>query len=104
MTQLDALKAFTEERDEDVLNTCLALAGSAIVNRCYPFDPGEPVRAVPPKYYNLQVEIAAYLCNKRGAEGQLAHTENGVTRTYESAGIPESMLRSVVPFAGTFGG
>ena len=102
MTQLEALRAITGESNNDaLLNTYLNLAGAKIVSRCYPFHPEKPV---PPKYYNLQVEIAAYLFNKRGAEGQLAHSENGISRTYESASVPESMLKDVVPYIGTFGG
>lgn len=101
MRQIDALKAMTGETDETVLNIYLNLAGAKIVERRYPFDPAKPV---PPRYYNLQLEIAAYLINKRGAEGQLAHSENGISRTYESASVPESMLKDVTPCIGTFGG
>lgn len=101
MTQLQILKTMVDETDNFVLNTYLELAGSIITNRCYPFESDKPV---PAKYYHKQIEIAAYLVNKRGAEGQTAHKENGIDRTYESAGVPESMLKDVVPFAGTFGG
>ena len=101
MTSLDILRVLVDETDEDVLNVCLKLAGDKIVSRCYPFDPNKPV---PPKYYSLQAEIAAYLINKQGAEGQLVHSENGISRTYESASVPESMLKDIVPYAGTFGG
>ena len=48
----------------------------------------------------LQVEIAAYLMNKRGAEGETYHGENGVNRTYENASVPASMLAGVTPFCG----
>lgn len=101
MRQIDALRIMTDETDETVLNTYLNLAGAKIVARRYPFAPKKPV---PPEFYNLQVEIAAYLLNKRGAEGQLAHSENGISRTYESASVPESMLKDVTPLVGTFGG
>lgn len=101
MTRLEALKAMVEETDEDILNACLAIAGTRIVNRCYPFDPEKPV---PPKYYNRQVEIAVYLLNKQGAEGETVHNENGINRSYESASVPESMLKDIVPFARVFGG
>ena len=47
-----------------------------------------------------QIEIAVYLYNKQGAEGQTAHSENGISRTYESADVPESMLRGIAPFVG----
>ena len=55
---------------------------------------------VPTKYHHLQIEIAGYMLNKRGAEGQTAHTENGIVRQYENADIPASMLRTVTPFCG----
>ncbi|MBR1533695.1 MAG: phage head-tail connector protein [Ruminococcus sp.] len=101
MSQIQMLRVMTEETDEAVLNTYLHLAGSKITARCYPFEPHRPV---PPKYSNLQVEIAAYLINKRGADGQLTHSENGISRTYESASVPESMLKDVTPHVGVFGG
>lgn len=101
MTQEESLRTMTEEDDVTVLNTYLNLAGAKIVARRYPFAPKKPV---PPEFYDLQVEIAAYLLNKRGAEGQLAHSENGISRTYESASVPESMLKDITPLIGTFGG
>ena len=47
-----------------------------------------------------QVEIAVYLYNKRGAEGQIVHNENGINRTYESADVPESLMRGITPYVG----
>jgi len=44
-----------------------------------------------------QLEIAVYLYNKQGAEGETSHEENGVKREYESASIPESMLSDISP-------
>lgn len=81
---------------DDVLLTYLTLAGQKIINRAYPFN--DEVEEVPKRYGYLQCEIAAYLLNKRGAEGEISHSENGVSRSYESADVPESMLRNVVPF------
>ena len=48
----------------------------------------------------LQVEIATYLLNKRGGEGELSHSENGISRSYENGDVPESMMRQIVPMAG----
>lgn len=101
MTLVETLQAMTGETNPTVLNTYLNLAGAKIVARRYPFSPKKPV---PPEYYNLQVEIAAYLINKRGAEGQLVHNEGGINRTYESASVPESMLKDITPLCGAFGG
>lgn len=98
--QLLILKRMTEETDEVMLSAYLAAAGEKICNKCYPFEPDR--RDVPAQYHYLQAEIACYLCNKRGAEGQTAHSENGINRSYESAGVPDSMLKGVVPFISVF--
>lgn len=86
---------------DDTLRSYLKIAGNKILNRAYPYD--DTVTEVPSRYGYLQCEIAAYLLNKRGAEGQLSHGENGISRTYESADVPESMLKEVIPRVGVFG-
>jgi hypothetical protein len=102
MTQaekLQLLKAMVGESDsEEVLLAYLNLAGSKIINRAYPYDP--EATEVPKRYEFLQCEIASYLLNKRGAEGQTGHSENGISRSYESADVPESMLGAVTPMVG----
>ena len=96
---LTALKAVVGGSDTDeVLSTYLTLAGGKIIAKAFPYD--TKVTEVPSQYHYLQIEIAAYMLNKRGAEGQLVHTENGITRQYESADVPESMLKSITPFCG----
>jgi hypothetical protein len=60
------------------------------------------IKAVPSKYEYKQCQIALYLLNKRGADGQTAHNENGVSRSYENGDVPESMLSDVIPQAGVF--
>ncbi len=86
--------------DDKVLESYLTIAGQKILNRAYPYD--DTVTEVPTRYGYLQCEIAAYLLNKRGAEGETAHSENGISRTYENADVPESMLRDVIPHCGVF--
>ena len=83
---------------DDVLSAYLLIAGKKIITRAYPYK--SDVMEVPTPYDTLQCEIAAYLMNKRGAEGQTAHTENGINRQYENADVPSSMLKSVVPYCG----
>jgi hypothetical protein len=81
-----------------VLLAYLDIAGSKIINRAYPYDPEQT--EVPKRYDFLHCEIAAYLLNKRGAEGQTGHSENGISRSYESADVPESLLGAVTPMIG----
>lgn len=94
--KLTMLKAMTGETDEDMLSVYLAIAANKVCRRAYPFD--DTITTVPARYDINQVEIAAYLVNKRGAEGETAHTENGITRSYEDGDVPPTLLREIVPF------
>ena len=83
-----------ENWSDNVLLSYLKIAGEKIIQRAYPYD--DTVTEVPRRYGVLQCEIAQYLLNKRGAEGEISHNENGVNRTYESADVPESLMREVI--------
>lgn len=98
--QIEALKGMTAESNESILLTYLDIAKEKILHKAYPFHPEE--REVPDRYKPLQVEIACYLLNKRGAEGENYHSENGINRSYESASVPDSMLKEVRGFVGVF--
>lgn len=106
-TKLHILKtmcdsACCENNDDDLLLTYLQIAGSKVCRRLYPYD--LTVCEVPDAYAMTQIQIAAYLINKRGAEGESAHAENGISRTYEDGDIPASLYRDIVPFAEVIGG
>lgn len=88
----------SEGWSDEVLLTYLNIAGRKIINKAYPYD--DTVEIVPRRYEILQCEIAAYLLNKRGAEGETSHSENGISRSYENADVPKSMLDVITPFCG----
>lgn len=92
------VKALSGETDDSTASAYLALAGNKICRKAYPFDP--TAQEVPEQYGYTQVEIAVYLLNKRGAEGETAHSENGISRSYEDGDIPASLMRQIVPMAG----
>lgn len=96
--KLTMLKSMTGETDNDVLSTYLTLSKGVVVSKAYPY--GKGTEEVPAPYHTTQVEIAAYLLNKRGAEGETAHSENGVSRSYEDGDIPPTLLRRITPMAG----
>lgn len=97
--KLTALRAMVGGSDADeVLSTYLLLAGRKVIARAFPYN--EEVVEVPAKYETVQLEIAAYMLNKRGAEGQTQHSENGITRQYENADIPSSMLKAITSHCG----
>ena len=90
--------ATAEGWTDEILNAYLTIAGRKIIDRAYPYN--DTVTEVPVRYGYLQCEIATYLLNKRGAEGEVSHSENGISRTYEKADVPDSMLSVVAPYCG----
>ena len=81
---------------DDLLSELLEQAGAIVLNRRFPF--GYPVDTVVPlQYARLQIAIAIELFNKRGAEAQTAHSENGINRTYEAGDISPSLLKQIIP-------
>ena len=81
---------------DDLLSELLEQAGAIVLNRRFPF--GYPVDTeVPSQYARLQIAIAIELFNKRGAEAQTAHSENGINRTYEAGDVSPSLLKQIIP-------
>lgn len=89
----------TELTDAEV--TPFLVTAESIV--CGRYDPFGDVRQAPSKYDFLQCRIAVFMLTKQGAEGEIQHTENGVTCIYGQADIPENLLHEIVPKAGVFG-
>lgn len=88
-----------DETDIGILEAYLELAGQKILNRMYPYKESYDGIEVPDRYVMVQLNIAVYMLNKRGAEGEIQHIENGIHRNYGSADVPDAMLKDVYPFA-----
>ncbi len=99
MTQLERLKIrITEDVNDIELEEILESAKAVILSRRYPF--GNYPLDIEERYKDLQIRIAVEMYNKRGAEGETSHSENGVSRTYSSANVSEELLREIIPKAG----
>ncbi len=85
---------------ESLLASLLKMSEGIVLNRRHPFGIPEG-SAVEPRYEHIQVQIALELFAKMGAEGQTAHSENGISRTYEAADVSPSLLNKIVPLAGS---
>ena len=82
---------------EEVLNGVLEDAEALVLNQMYPF--GYPDgTVVPARYERIQVQLAAELYSKRGAEGQTSHSENGISRTWAET---SPLLSRVMPHVGS---
>lgn len=95
MDNLERMKLRTGESNIAVLQDCLDSARAAIMARRYPY--GDWPEELESRYLDLQYRIAIDLYNKTGAEGQTGHTENSISRTWESSWISESLLQEVTP-------
>ena len=99
MTQLERLKIRITENASDLeLEDILESAKAVILSRRFPF--GEVPEEIEPRYKDLQIRIAVEMYNKLGAEGETAHSENGISRSYASASVSEELLREITPKAG----
>ena len=98
LTQLQKLKIWIDVADAETkydskLNLMLARAESVIKHRRnWPDD--QPMET---RWNELQIQISLFLWNKQGAEGEKEHVENGVSRYYENADIPISLLNDITP-------
>lgn len=97
LEELDALKKLLKidnDSEDEILTLFLENAGNIICEI-------RNTVTVEPKYKLTQIKIAIELYNKMGVEGQTSHSENGISRGYENAGISKSLLDEITPFAKT---
>ena len=100
--KLEKLKVLIspETASDDLLLYLLEQAEGIILNRRYPF--GVPDGAVLSVFHQqIQIRMAVELFGKMGAEGQTAHDENGIKRTWEAGDVSPSLLRQIVPVCGS---
>ena len=101
--KLAVLKKMLDTGDttsDEIANAYLAAAEKAVINIAFPF--GDGTEDMPEKYDYEQIEIALYMLNKRGAEGENLHIEAGTHRSFETADIPVSLRSRITAHAGGF--
>lgn len=83
--------------ENEVLESELLAAETMILNKMYPFgyEDGTPV---PPRYERLQIKLAIELYSQRGADGQVSHSENGISRSWPEV---SRILKQIVPHCGS---
>lgn len=79
------------------IDAYLAIAGDRVLLRLYPY--GATVTTVPTMYEYLQCVLAARMINRIGAEGEISHSENGISRTWDSAS-DEDVLSQIISNVG----
>ena len=93
------VRALSDEEDGVVISAFLSFAADDLCSIFVPNKGGDAKEAFLEKYGTAQVKLAAYYLNKRGWDFQTAHSENGISRVYETGDIPDSILRLITPQA-----
>lgn len=89
------LRGFSEDNDENVWDEIENAINS--VNERRHFIPTD-TNLFEDKYKSIVVRLVIASYSKMGAEGQIAHSENGVSRTYAGASEhPNDILKEIVP-------
>lgn len=90
------------EEEASVIATYLDLADEIAREKVFPFGYTDEEKAdeVMHRYDKIICEIAVFLLNKRGAEGEKIHSESTAERTYENGGVPDSILKKLISFCG----
>lgn len=97
MTQLERLKIrIPEEQNDNILEDFLLSSKLRILARRNPFSEIKETDELESQYYDLQIRLAVQMYNMHGAEGESSHSENGISRTYESY---DMLLKEVAPKA-----
>lgn len=91
MSQLEKLKlklgySLTDTSEDDLLQMYLDDANDYISSQTH-------LDAIPTALLTTQVELAIIYYNKQGIEGQTAHSEGGISRSFE--GVPESITKKI---------
>lgn len=91
------VQAMADETDGEVVSAFLSMAGDSVYQYADPYGASDK-ETILEKYSSVHVRAAAYMLNKRGAEGQNSHSENGISRSYEAGDLPASLLREITPY------
>ena len=122
MEMIDRLRARLTDNgvapSDAILSDCLENAKNAILSRRFPYGdwPVRDVVEVDPntgeetvvgtetyvedRYLDLQYRLAIEIYNRLGAEGEVSHSENGISRSWDGSWASSQLLNEIVPFAG----
>lgn len=90
------LELAPEADEQEALLAHFAAKAADYINGVRGFTPTDtsPVEA---QYESVAVDMVVFSYAKRGAEGQIGHSENGVQRQYETGAYPSSLTMQISP-------
>ena len=100
MTNIERLKVRIPEATEAELTDVLESAKDVILSRCFVSveHTSEDDKTAALALHNEKVlNAAVVIYNMRGIEGQISHSENGVSRSYADAAGLKPILEQIIP-------
>lgn len=100
MSQVEKLKARLAEVDltDEQCVSLLDQAETAYLDLA--FFPSERPTTIPESAYGWQIDAAVELYGTEGAEGQVSHSENGISRTWDGAWPSKTLRTRLTPKVG----
>lgn len=100
MTNMERLKVRIPEATEAELEDVLASAKDVILSRCFVSvsrtSEEDKISALE-EHSEKVLNAAVVIYNMRGVEGQITHSENGVSRSYAECAGMKPILESIIP-------
>ena len=95
LANLKTYLGITDTSEDAKINLMLNQALGKVIVKRYPFGATEEQKALAlTAYFDIVFDIALFLYNTQGAEGEKSHSEPGVSRSYLSI---DDYLSSIVP-------
>lgn len=99
LEMVTALLGVTGSKNEELLEVYLNAAAKEIIAWRYSYS-SQKVDEVPPEYEMTQVYAVVAGYSQSGAEGQLSHSENGISRMFKHEDMVKYIRSNVIPLAG----
>lgn len=106
LARLKVLIGTADGSEDERLSTLLEIAGESILGYMYAMRGGVPydVQEVPDEYANTQIMAVIVGYGLLGAEGQVSHSENGISRQFSYPDMQTFIRRHVIAYAGGVAG
>ena len=99
LAQVKSLMNITGTDFDAQLAVFLSFAKNEILAWLYSGKTPEGVSDVPARYIPTQIQAVVVGYSQSGAEGQLAHTENAISRQFEYSNMLAFIKSNVIPYA-----
>ena len=100
LVQLKALLQITDTTQDSVLAVYLELARDEILSWLYSGKTPEGVTDVPKRYIPTQIQAVVVGFSQSGADGQLSHSENSISRTWKYDSMVAFIRSHVAAYVG----